>query len=123
MSIQSIFVISDDLAALNEICGGVKPMAEKVTAVVFGGRDTADKAASCGADKLLYCPVDDEGAPENYAAAIADEVKKTSGAAVLFNNSIRSRCLAGILDVPGGPFEAFYLSPGRRGEYDCLRTL
>ena len=27
------------------------------------------------------------------------------------------------LDVPGGPFEAFYLSPGRRGEYDCLRTL
>ncbi len=27
------------------------------------------------------------------------------------------------LDVPGGPFEAFYLSPGRRREYDCLRKL
>lgn len=27
------------------------------------------------------------------------------------------------LDVPGGPFEAFYLSPGRRDEYDCLRKL
>ena len=27
------------------------------------------------------------------------------------------------LDVPGGPFEAFYLSPGRRNEYDCLRRL
>lgn len=27
------------------------------------------------------------------------------------------------LDVPGGPFEAFALSPGRRREYDCLRRL
>ncbi len=27
------------------------------------------------------------------------------------------------LDVPGGRFEAFYLSPGRRAEYDCLRRL
>ncbi len=27
------------------------------------------------------------------------------------------------LDVPGGPFEAFYLSPGRKREYDCLRAL
>ena len=99
MSIQSIFVISDDLGALNEICGGVKPMADKVTAIVFGGADTAEQAAACGADRLIYCPLDDAGAPENYAGAIADEVKKTGGAAVLFNNSIRSRCLAGILGV------------------------
>lgn len=27
------------------------------------------------------------------------------------------------LDVPGGPFEAFYLSPGRKAEYDCLMKL
>ncbi len=27
------------------------------------------------------------------------------------------------LDVPGGPFEAFYLSPGRKAEYDCLHRL
>lgn len=27
------------------------------------------------------------------------------------------------LDVPGGPFEAFGLSPGRKKEYDCLRQL
>ncbi len=27
------------------------------------------------------------------------------------------------LDVPGGPFEAFALSPGRKQEYDCLRQL
>lgn len=99
MSIQSVFVISDDLGALNELCGGVKAMADKVTAIVFGGRDTADEAAACGADKLLYCPLDENGAPENYAGPIAEEIKKTGGAAVLFNNSIRSRCLAGMLGV------------------------
>ena len=27
------------------------------------------------------------------------------------------------LDVPGGPFEAFGLSPGRKKEYDCLKQL
>lgn len=27
------------------------------------------------------------------------------------------------LDVPGGPFEAFYLSEGRKKEYDCLRQI
>lgn len=27
------------------------------------------------------------------------------------------------LDVPGGPFEAFYTDPGRRREYDCLINL
>ena len=99
MSIQSIFVISDDLGALSEICGGAKGLAENVTAVVFGGQDVANEAAACGADRLIYCPLDDAGAPENYAGAIAGEVKKTGGAAVLLNNSIRSRCLAGILGV------------------------
>ncbi len=27
------------------------------------------------------------------------------------------------LDVPGGPFEAFYLDPGRLREYECLKKL
>ena len=95
MAFQSIFVVSDDVAALAELCSGAKTLGGSVTAVVFGDKAVADGAASCGADKILFCPVDDTKAPEDYASAIAEEVKKNSGALVMLNNSIRGRCLAG----------------------------
>ena len=99
MAMQSIFVVSDDISALTELCVGAKSLADKVTAVVFGDKSTAEQAASCGAGSILFCPVGDDSAPEDYAAAIADEVKKADSALVMLNNSIRSRCLAGKLGV------------------------
>lgn len=101
---QTIFVISDDTGALPELCAGAKSLASRVVAVVFGGKDTAQAAAGCGADAIRFCPVSDEGAPEDYAAAIAAEVKKEDRAFVMLHNSIRGRCLAGrigvLLDTP-----------------------
>ncbi len=99
MSIQNIFVISDDLESMREICGGVRTLSDRLTAIMFGSEEEAREASVPGADRLIYCPVDENGAPENYAGPIADEVKKTGGAAVLLNNSVRSRCLAGLLGV------------------------
>lgn len=97
MSMQSIFVISDQAAVLPELCAGARTLAAQVTAVLFGDEAAAQAAAHCGADALLYCAVPEEGAPEDYAAAIASEVKKVPSALVLVNNSIRGRCLAGML--------------------------
>ena len=99
MAIQSVFVISDQTSALAELCGGLKPLAASVTAVMFGDEALAKEAASCGADKLIYCTVDGDAAPEDYAKAIAAEVKKAPGAFVVPHNSIRGRCLAGKLGV------------------------
>ena len=95
MAISSVFVICDDMEALAELCAGAKSMAEKVTAVIFG--DEAAAKAVCGADAVRYCPVGDDACPEDWAAAIAEEIKKEPAAAVFVNNSIRGRCIAGKL--------------------------
>lgn len=99
MAIQSIFVVCDNVEVLPELCAGAKGLAGKVTAVLFGDQAAAQAAAPCGADAILYCPVSEEGAPEDYVKAIADEVKKCPSAYVFVNNSIRGRCIAGKLGV------------------------
>lgn len=99
MAIQSVFIVSDNYAVLPEFCAGAKNLADSVTAVVFGDENTAKEHASCGADKIIFCPVSEEGAPEDYAAPIAALVKEQPKAIVMVNNSIRGRCLAGKLSV------------------------
>lgn len=99
MAIQSIFIVSDNNAVLPEFCAGAKTLADSVTAVVFGDEAAAKEAAECGADKIIYCPVSEDGAPEDYAAAIAETVKAAPEAIVMVNNSIRGRALAGKISV------------------------
>ena len=99
MSMQTIFVVSDEAPALAELCSGTRAAAAQVTAILFGSEADAAGAAGCGADRLLYRQPADGAVPEDYAAAIADEVKKEPSALVLVNNSIRGRCLAGKLGV------------------------
>lgn len=99
MAIQSIFIVSDNYHVLPEFCAGARTLADAVTAIVFGSEADAKEAASCGADRILYCPVSEGQAPEDYAAAIADAVKAVPGAIVLINNSIRGKALAGKISV------------------------
>lgn len=99
MAIQSIFIVSDSSLVLPEFCAGAKTLADSVTAIVFGDEAAAKEAAGCGADKIIYCPVDSDGAPEDYAQAIAETVKKAPEAVVLVNNTIRGRALAGKISV------------------------
>ena len=99
MAIQSIFVVSDNNAVLPEFCAGAKTLAEHVTAVIFGNEEAAKDVANCGADKIIYCPVDENGAPEDYAAAIANTVKASPEAVVFVNNTIRGKVLAGKISV------------------------
>ena len=99
MAIQSVFIVSDNFAVLPEFCAGAKHLADSVTAVVFGDEAAAKEHASCGAGKIVFCPVSEEGAPEDYASAIAALVKEQPQAIVMVNNSIRGRCLAGKLSV------------------------
>lgn len=99
MAIPSIFIVSDSYSVLPEFCAGAKNLADHVTAVVFGDEAAAKAAANCSADKIIYCPVAAEGAPEDYATAIAAAVKAVPSAIVLVNNSIRGRMLAGKISV------------------------
>lgn len=98
MAIESIFVVSENFNILSELCAGAKTLANHVTAVVFGDEAAAKSASSCGADAIIYCPVEND-APEDYAVAIADEIKKVPNAIVMVNNSIRGRCIAGKIGV------------------------
>ena len=99
MSMQTIFVMSDEASALSELCAGAGAVAARVTAILFGSEAEAAGAAGCGADRLLYCQPSDGAVPEDYAAAVAQEVKKEASALVIVNNNIRGRCLAGKLGV------------------------
>ena len=98
MSMQTIFVLSDEAAVLTELCSGARAAADQVTAILFGG-EAAASAAACGADRLLFCQPSGGAVMEDYAAAVAEEVKKCPFALVIVNNSIRGRCLAGRLGV------------------------
>lgn len=97
MSMQTIFVLSDEAAVLTELCSGARAAADQVTAILFGGEAAA--AAACGADRLLFCQPSGGAVMEDYAAAVAEEVKKCPSALVIVSNSIRGRCLAGRLGV------------------------
>jgi len=99
MSMQTIFVISEEAAVLTELCSGAAAAADQVTAILFGDEAQARQAASCGAGRLLYCRLSDGAVPEDFAAAIAQEVKREPSALVILHNSIRGRCLAGRLGV------------------------
>lgn len=99
MAIQSVFIVTDNYAVLPEFCAGAKNLADSVTAVVFGDEAAAKEHASCGADKIVFCPVSEAGAPEDYATPIAAMIKEQPQAIVMVNNSIRGRCLAGKLSV------------------------
>lgn len=99
MAIPSIFIVSDNCSVLPEFCGGAKTLADSVTAIVFGDEAAAKAAAACSADKIVFCPVSTEGAPEDYASAIAAEIKAVPNAIVLVNNSIRGQLLAGKISV------------------------
>ena len=96
MTFQSIFIIAEKSDSLNELCFGARKLADQVTAVVFGDRSSAEAAAACGANAIVYCPVD-SCMPEDYCKAIAAEVQKVPSALVLIGNSIRGRCIAGKL--------------------------
>lgn len=98
MAIESIFVVSENFNILSELCTGAKTLANHVTAIVFGDEAATKSASSCGADAIIYCPVEND-APEDYAVAIADEIKKVPNAIVMVNNSIRGRCIAGKIGV------------------------
>ncbi len=98
MAISSIFVVSDSTDVLTELCAGARSLANRVTAVVFSDEAGANALAGCGADSLFFCPTAD-AAPEDYASAIADEVKKESSAIVIVYNSIRGRQIAGKIGV------------------------
>lgn len=89
------YVISENNAFLNELCAGAKKVTDDVTAIVFGDATVAD----CGADHILTCPLDETGSPEDFAKAIADEIKKSDSACILVGNTIIGRALAGILGV------------------------
>ena len=99
MSMQTIFVMSDEASALSELCAGAGAVAALVTAIMFGSEAEAAGAAGSRADLLVYCLTSDGAVPEDYAAAVAQEVKKEASALVIVNNTIRGRCLAGKLGV------------------------
>lgn len=99
MAIQSIFIVSDSYSVLPEFCAGAKALSESVTVITFADEAKAKEAASCGADQIIYCPVSSDGAPEDYARAIADVIKSVPNAVVMVNNSIRGRALAGKISV------------------------
>lgn len=98
MATKSIFVITDNTDALAELCFGARKLADQVTAVVFGDKAAAEAVASCGAQSIIYCPVE-SSRPEDYCKAIAEEIKKSPEALVLLSHSIRGRSIAGKLGV------------------------
>lgn len=98
MAIQSIFVITEKIDALSELCFGAKKLCDTVTAFLFGDKALAEESAACGANSLIYCPLGDS-VPEDYSRAIAAEIRKTENALVILSNTIRGRLLAGKIGV------------------------
>lgn len=98
MKIQSMYIISDEVEALEGMIFAGKQVAEKVTAVVFGEEAVVEQAKKYGADKLISCPIA-EYCAEDYSRILADMVKKEEIAAVLVCSTIRGKVIAGKMGV------------------------
>ena len=96
---MKIYVISENIADLRILASGAKALTDEVTAVFFGNEAAAKSSQIKGANTILYTELKEGFCPEDYANAIAEEVKKEESAYVFIGNTIRGKALAGKLAV------------------------
>ena len=96
MTVNKVWIITDDRNALGELCAGGRQLGETVSAVVFADKTQAEEAIQLGADEVYVFGQPSESVViESYSKAIADMIREAEVNLVMVHASVSGKLIAG----------------------------
>lgn len=96
MTLNNVWIITDDQNAVGELCSGGHQLGDQVSVVLFGDQNQAKEAIAAGADQVyLFGQPGDSVMPEAYSKSIAELLRAEKANLVMVYSSIRGMLMAG----------------------------
>jgi electron transfer flavoprotein alpha subunit len=95
MTLRNVWVITDNQAAIAELCGGGQHLGEHVTAVLFGDKNQVEDAIASGADKVYVFGQSEDFIIEEYSKLISELLHSEKADLVLVYSSVSGKLMAG----------------------------
>ncbi|MEA4901396.1 electron transfer flavoprotein subunit alpha/FixB family protein [Desulfitobacterium sp.] len=96
MTVNNIWVITDDQNAVGELCDGGRQLGKQVSVILFSDQNRAQEAISSGADQVyLFGQAGESVMIEDYSKSIAELLRAEKADLVLVYSSIRGKLIAG----------------------------
>ncbi|WP_042350644.1 electron transfer flavoprotein subunit alpha/FixB family protein [Bacillus massiliigorillae] len=94
MTLNNVWIITDDQNAVAELCNGGRQLGEQVSVVLFGDQAQAEEAIAFGADQVFLYGKTSEMI-EGYAKSIADMLRAEGAKLVMVYSSVSGKLMAG----------------------------
>lgn len=94
MTLNNVWIITDDGNAVAELCNGGRQLGEQVSVVLFGDKAEAEEAIAFGADQVFLYKKTEEMI-EGYTKSIAELLREDSAKLVMVYPSISGKLIAG----------------------------
>ncbi|MEA1960081.1 MAG: FAD-binding protein [Bacillota bacterium] len=96
MTVNNVWVITDDQKAVGELCGGGRQLGDQVSVVLFGDQNEAQEAIASGADQVyLFGQPGNSVMIEAYSKSIAELLRAEKADLVMVYSSVRGKLMAG----------------------------
>jgi electron transfer flavoprotein alpha subunit len=96
MTINNVWIITDDQNSVGELCGGGHQLGEQVSVVLFGDKNQGEEAIFLGADNVyLFGSPGESVMVEAYSKSIADLLRTEKADLVMVYSSVRGKLMAG----------------------------
>lgn len=96
MTINNVWIITDDQNSVGELCGGGQQLGAQVSVVLFGDKNQGEEAIFSGADNVyLFGSPGESVMVEAYSKSIADLLREAKADLVMVYSSVRGKLMAG----------------------------
>lgn len=95
MTLNNVWIITDDQNAVGELCSGGRQLGEQVSVVLFGDQAQAEEAISLGADQVFLYAKPVTGMIEGYSKSIAELLRSEGAKLVMVHSSVSGKLIAG----------------------------
>lgn len=96
MTVNNVWIITDDQNAVGELCSGGQQLGDQVSIVLFGDQNQAEEAIASGADQVyLFGQPGDSVMIEAYSKSIAELLWAEKANLVMVYSSVRGMLMAG----------------------------
>lgn len=96
MTMNHVWIITDDQSVVGELCGGGRQLGSQVSVILFSGHEQAEEAIAAGADQVyLFGKPGEDVIPEVYSSSIVELLRAKKADLVMVHSSIRGKLMAG----------------------------
>lgn len=96
MTVNNVWVITDDQNAVGELCSGGHKLGKQVAVILFGSQEEGQEAITLGADQVyLFGQPGNTVMIEDYSKAIGELLRAEKAELVMVHSSIRGKLMAG----------------------------